>query len=427
MLCETLYARFTGSSVSRVLAAMATCAAAVCALGLLSSPASAQWTSWGGPRADFSADCSGLKTEWPESGPKKLWSRALGEGYSAVLVDGDRLYTMYRGESKERVVCLDAKSGETRWEHAYDSDPAPGHVSEFGDGPRATPLISGDRIYTIGVSGSMHCLDKNSGKVHWSKELWKDLGGTVLNHGYSSSPIEYKDTVIVLVGGNGHGIVAFKKEDGAVAWQGTDFDNSFSTPRIYKLRGEDQLITFMAREVAGVDPSSGRLLWSFPHENQWRQNISMPVLIEDVLFISSPEAGARGLKLSRKGEGFDVEEVWSNRKVQFYHVTTVEAGGFVYGCSGGQAPHFMMGVNHKTGELAWRERGFSKANTILADGWLLILDEDGNLALATARPDGLTVHAKVDVVEGVAWTVPTLVGKTLYVRDKKSVSAYDMG
>ncbi len=393
----------------------------------VSATARAQWTSWGGPNRDFTAASSGLRTEWPAEGPKKVWSRPLGEGYSSILADGDRLYTMYRGEKKERVVCLDAKTGETKWEHAYESDAAPGHVMEFGDGPRSTPLIAGDRIFTIGVSGKMYCLDKTTGKVFWSHDLWKDFGGTVLNHGYSSSPMEYKDHVIALVGGEGHAIVAFRKDDGSVAWKGLDFANSYSTPRIHKVGGEDQLITFMAAEAIGVNPATGELQWRFPHENQWKQNVSMPTLIGDMLFISSPEAGAKGLRLVKTGSSFEAQEVWSNRKVQFYHVTTVLNDGFVYGSSGAQAPNFMMGVNLKSGELAWRERGFAKANCLWADGRLIILDEDGNLALATAKPDGLKVLSKFDAVEGVAWTVPTLVGKTLYVRDKKTLTAYDLG
>ncbi|MEK6675251.1 MAG: PQQ-binding-like beta-propeller repeat protein [Planctomycetota bacterium] len=387
----------------------------------------AQWTQWGGPHADFITDSKGLAQEWSSDGPKKLWSRSLGEGYSAILVDDGNLYTMYRGDSKERVVCLNSKSGETVWEHGYDSAPRPGHVMEFGDGPRATPLIVGDRLYTIGVAGQMHCFDKKTGKPIWSHDLWTEFDGNVLNHGYSSSPFAYKDTVIVLVGGKDQSIVAFKQTDGSVAWKNQSFANSYATPRILKILGEDQLVTFMATEVIGVDPNNGELKWSFPHENTWKQNISAPILIDDILFISSPDAGAKGLKLAKEGGKFTVTEKWSSRKVQFYHVTTVQRGEYVYGSTGTQSPAFMMGINAKTGELKWRERGFSKANCLWADGRLVILDEDGNLALATAKPEGLTVHSKAKVAESVSWTVPTLVGKTLYLRDKKTITALDLG
>jgi outer membrane protein assembly factor BamB len=393
----------------------------------LGEPSPESWTQWGGPNQDFRAPSAGLADSWPEEGPKKLWSRDLGEGYSAILVEDGRLYTMYRDEDKEVVIALDAGDGETIWEHRYDHAPAEGHITQYGKGPRSTPLIDGDRIYTIGVAGKMHCLNKKDGKVLWSHELWGDeFGGSFLNHGYSSSPVAYKDTVLALVGGEGHGIVAFNKKDGSVAWQALDYTNSYSTPRIYDVGGQDQLIVFMAEALIGVDPSNGELAWEYPHQNQWGQNINMPVMVDGHLFMSSLEAGAKGLKLTRNGAKTEVEDVWTSRKIQFYHVTSVREGDYVYGSTGGQV-HFMSAVNVKTGEIAWRKRGFAKANVVYADGRLIILDEDGKLALTTATPEDLTVHSEVSLLDKVAWTVPTIVGKTMFVRDKTNILALDLG
>jgi len=197
-------------------------------------PADPGWTQWGGPNQDFRAPSAGLAAKWPEAGPKPLWKRALGDGYSAILFDEGRLYTMYRDGGDEIVVCLNAANGETVWERRYADAPKEGHVHQFGDGPRSTPLVDGDRVYSIGVAGKMHCLNKKDGTVVWSHDLWGDeFKGTYLNHGYASSPIAYKDTVIVLVGGEGHSIVAFNKKDGSVAWKALDYKNSYSTPRIF--------------------------------------------------------------------------------------------------------------------------------------------------------------------------------------------------
>lgn len=397
--------------------------------GVIAPPASAQWKQWGGPNQDFVANSKGLASAWSEGGPRKLWSRELGEGYSAVLADEGKLYTMYRGDDKEVVICMDAATGKTIWEYKYESAPHEGHVKEFGSGPRSTPLISGDRLYTIGVAGKMHCLNKSDGKVHWSKELWNDMKGSFLNHGYASSPIGYKDTVIVLVGGEDQSIVAFNKTSGDIAWKNQSFGNSYSTPKIIKVDGEDQLVTFLATEIVGVDPNNGDLKWKYGQTNEWKQNICMPVWAPgNMLVFSSPDAGARGLKLTRHGDKTDIEEVWSTRKIQFYHVTAVGIGDYVYGSTGmGQGPAFMAAIDARTGKVAWRERGFAKATCVLADGKLVILDEDGQLALATATPEGLTVHAKAPVLEKVAWTVPTIVDHTLFVRDKKTIMALDLG
>jgi outer membrane protein assembly factor BamB len=386
------------------------------------------WTQWGGDRQDFKADSKGLADSWPEDGPKKLWSRDLGEGYSAIVVEGDSLYTMYRADDKEIVVRLNAKTGETVWEHGYDHSPAEGHVHQFGDGPRSTPLVVGDRLFTVGVAGKMHALDKKKGKVLWTQELWSDLGGTVLQHGYASSPIAYGKNVIVLVGAEEKSIVAFDQKDGKVTWATESFQNSYSTPKIMEIDGKVQLVTFMAHELVGLDPGTGELLWRYEFANQFEQNINMPVLADNgVLFVSSPQVGARGVKVSGTGDETEIEEVWSTRKIQFYHAATVQVGDYVYGSTGTMAPAFMAAINVKTGEIPWRKRGFAKANSVWADGKLYVLDEDGVLYLTKPGPEDLTVLAQVQLLDKVAWTVPTIVGKTMYVRDKKKIMALDLG
>ncbi len=302
-------------------------------------------------------------------------------------------------------------------------------MDQFGKGPRATPLIVGDRLYTIGVSGKMLCLDKNDGKVQWSHYLWKEFDGNVLNHGYASSPIVYKDTIIVLVGGEGASIVAFNKDDGKVVWKNQSFKNSYSTPKIINVDGEDQLITYMATEAIGVDPDDGSLKWQYHHENQWGQNVCQPIWNEEhkILFFSNSGAGSRGLRLTRNGDKTDIEEIWSTRKIQFYHVNSIAVGDYVYGSTGTQAPHFFAAINVATGKIAWRKRGFAKATCVHADGKFIILDEDGQLGLATATPEEFVVHSKVSLLGKVSWTVPTVVGKNLYVRDKTTIRAFDLG
>lgn len=388
------------------------------------------WTQWGGKNQAFKADSKGLAPSWGENGPAELWSRDLGEGYSAILYEDGKLYTQYRADEKESVTSLDAATGKTLWTHTYLSSPAEGHVDQFGRGPRSTPLIVGDTIYTIGVSGIMHALHKKTGEPKWQHDLWKDFEGTFLNHGYSSSPIHYDGKIIVLVGGEGHAIVALDPKDGSVQWKSGDFANSYSTPKVIEVGGKPLLVTFMAAELVGLDPDTGEVHWTVPHQNQWGQNINQPVLVDGAhLFFSAPQAGAKGLEITRGEDGkTSVKETWSTRKIQFYHVTSVLEDGHVYGSTGTGAPSFMASVNVKTGEINWRKRGFAKANVVQADGKLIILDEDGVLYLTTATPEDLKVHSETTLFEdGRAWTVPTVVGKTLYVRDSHRVVALNLG
>jgi len=391
--------------------------------------ANAAWHQWGGPDQNFRAPAAGIASIWPEGGPRKLWSRPLGDGYSAILVDGGRLYTMYRAGDKEVVVCLDAKTGETVWEHRYEHAPWSRGQSGYGVGPRSTPLIAGELLFTIGVAGKMHALNKNDGKVIWSHTLWDgEFEGNHLSHGYSSSPVAYKDTVIVTVGGEDVALVAFDQQSGRLKWKGLSFRNSFSSPRIVEVLGEQQLVVFMKGELIGVDPNNGEQRWRYPHANQWGHNITMPeVTGGDTIFLSSPQIGARGLRLAREGEEIEIEEVWASRRIQFYQGSSVLIGDWVYGSTGMMTPAFMTAVNIRTGEIGWRERGFAKANCVEADGKLVILDEDGMLYLATATPEELVVHSRTQLLDEVAWTVPSIVGNIMYVRDNVRILAVDLG
>lgn len=246
------------------------------------------WPQWGGPHRNFKSEAKGLANSWPEKGPKQLWSRDLGEGYSAIVGDGERLYTMYRKSDQEIVIALEAQTGKTVWEHSYAAPLLKDMNIDNGVGPHATPLLVGNYLYTAGVISKLHCFDKRTGKVVWSHELWKEFQGTFVDTGYSCSPIAYKNTIIVTVGGAGRALMAFNQADGTVAWKNQNFNNSPSSPTMINLGGQDQLVAFLAGEVVGVDPNNGELLWSHPHATKWDLNISTPVWGEDnLLFCSS--------------------------------------------------------------------------------------------------------------------------------------------
>ncbi|MEK6644739.1 MAG: PQQ-binding-like beta-propeller repeat protein [Planctomycetota bacterium] len=413
-------------------------AVCACIVGILSSTASAQWTQWGGPNQDFKVEGGSLGNQWPDEGPKTVWQHDIGEGYSAIVVDGETLYTMCRTKEKDKaerrevVVAMSAKDGEMLWEHKYEAPLAKGHVAQFGTGPRGTPLVHGDKVYTVGVSGHMNCLNKKTGKVVWSHDLWKDYEGTFLNHGYSSSPIAYKKTVIVPVGGKGHGLMAFDQKTGEVVWSKHDFGNSYSTPMLIKVDGKDMMVCFMAKEIIGVNPADGELMWTHGHQNEWRQNITLPIWTpgERSLFITSPGDGSENLKLVKDGDGYKVEKLWENKRVGVHHTTAIRVGDCIYlsaGGGGGGGPSFIQALDAKTGEVKWKERGFAKANFLYADGKFIVLDEDGNLGLTECTPEKFNIVTQFPILKKVSWTVPTLVGKTLYIRDQKQILALDMG
>lgn len=394
---------------------------------LISVQAQTDWLQWGGPTRNFMSTSKGLASSWPASGPKQLWSRPLGQGHSSILVSGNTLYTMYSQGEQEVVIALAANTGKTIWEHKYDA-PTAGMNYKEGLGPHSTPLLAGDRLFTVGAIGKFHALDKKTGKVLWSHDLWKEYGGTKMGRGYSCSPLLYKNTIIITLGGQGQTLIAFNPNDGSVVWKNQSLDMSPSSPIIINVDGQDQMVAFMGKQIAGVNPNNGDLLWSHPHVTDWGLNISTPVWGNDnLLFASSAySGGSRVLKLAQTGGKTTVSELWFNNRLRIHHGTAIRLGDYVYGSSGDFGPSFFCAINVKTGEIAFQDRSFPKINSLYADGKLIILDEDGTLVLATVSPAGLNVISKVSLMKNLAWTAPTLAGTKLYVRDRQTIAALDL-
>lgn len=393
-----------------------------------SSPDTA-WPQWGGVRRDFKADAKGLAARWPADGPRKLWKRPLGDGHSSIVSDGAHLYTMYRKGEREFVVVLDSGNGRTIWEHAYDAPILPKMDTTYGFGPHSTPLLTGNFVCSVGMTAKLLCLNRTNGKRVWSHDLWNDFNGSRINVGYSSSPIAYKEMIIVQVGGAGHSLMAFDRRDGRVHWQAQDFRNSSSSPIIINVGGQTQLVAFMHNEVIGLDPDTGALLWRHPVSAEWNFhfNISTPIWSgeDNLLFVSAAYGtGGRVLQLSRATGGETmVRELWQSERTRVHKENAIRLGDVVYASTGHLGPAFFTAIDVKTGRVLWQERGFSHANFLYADGKFIILDEDGTLGLATPTPMGLNVHARVDLLSGTSWTVPTLVGTTLYLRDRRNIMA----
>ena len=390
---------------------------------------SSDWAQWGGPHRNFISETKGLAPSWPATGPRHLWDRKLGEGYSAIAVEAGMLFTMYRKGDNEVAVALDAATGKTLWEYSYAAPFSPEYDMTNGPGPHATPLVSGNLVFTSGATGKLHALDKKSGKDVWSHDLIGEFHGTLRVNGYSCSPIAYKDEIVMMVGGPSSSLVAFNRKDGSVIWKKHDFKNSTSSPIVINVDGQDQLVAFMYGEIVGVDPNNGNLLWSHPHPAEFGLNTSTPVWGPDnLLFMSSGYGGgSRVLKLKRAGDKTTVEELWANNLMRIHFSNAVRIGDVIYGSSGDFGPAPFTAINVKTGNIVWRHRSFPRASVLFADGRFIILDEDGNLILATATAEGLTVTSKVELLKNKSWTVPSLSGTRLYLRDRENILALDLG
>jgi outer membrane protein assembly factor BamB len=388
-------------------------------------------------------DVTGLADSWPEGGPRQIWSRPLGPGHSSILADGGMLFTMYRAgngrarqgpwDAAESVIALDAATGRTIWEHTYASK-----VEDFsyGAGPHSTPLIVGDRLFTIGTHKELFAFDKKSGTILWWHDLVAELDAPsllirpVVKAGSGCSPIAYRDTIICSVGGPGQSVVAFRQSDGGVVWKSGDFLVSEAAPIFISVDGLQQLLFFGGGTVNGLDPATGRVLWSHAHDPGNDLNINTPIFsgTDNILLLSSAyKAGSRALRLWWKDNLSYADELWFNNRVRYMFLNALRLGDYVYGTAGDLGPSFLTALNIKTGEMVWQHRGIGRASMVYADGKAILLEEDGDLVLTKLAPEGVTILSQAKIFDTMSWTAPTLVGTTLYARDREKIVALDVG
>jgi outer membrane protein assembly factor BamB len=388
-----------------------------------------QWTQWGGPHRNFQTEAAGLKDTWPAGGPRVVWKRTLGEGYSSTAVEDGVLYTMYGKPRQEIVIAANAETGQTLWEFPspvnFDSD-----APEMGNGPYATPLIVGDRIFTAGVAGRLQCLEKKTGKLLWTQQLWASHGGSRLMYGYASSPIAFRSTVIVPVGGSGKAVMAFEQADGKVAWSRNDFGNVYSSPVLIDVSGLEQLAVLMDGAMIGLNPHNGDLQWQVPFKADYSIAVSTPLWGPgNLLFVSSEYGGgAKVVELKRNGQQTTATELWSSNRLRLHHGNAMRVGDAIYFSSGGKGSQAILSaVDARSGKIHWQERSIEKATFLWADQKLITLDQDGNLMIAHPSPQAFRISAKAPLLSSLSWTPPVLVGTRLYIRDRRNMMAVDLG
>lgn len=386
------------------------------------------WTQWGGPHRNFHTEAAGLKDVWPAAGPRVVWKRPLGEGYSSPAVENGVLYTMYGKPGEEIVLAAETETGKTLWEQTtpmtFQSD-----AREMGNGPYSTPLIVGDRLFTTGVAGRLQCLEKRTGKIVWTQQLWQDHGGSRMMYGYASSPIAFRESVVVPVGGRGKSVMAFQQADGKVAWAKNDFGNVYSSPLLIDVDGLEQLAVLMDGAVIAVNPHNGDLQWQVPFKADYSIAVATPVWGPgNLLFVSSDyNGGSKVIELQRNGLQTTAKELWASNRLRLHHGNAIRIGDAIYFSNGGKFTQpILSAVNVRTGAILWQERSIDKATFVWADGKLLTLAQDGTLMMAYPSPQGFKITAKAELLKSLAWTPPVLVGTRAYIRDRRTMMAVDL-
>jgi outer membrane protein assembly factor BamB len=379
----------------------------------------ADWPHWLGPNGDGSSPEHGLLTTWPAGGPNVLWKVVGGDGYSSVAVAGGRAITLVQRDGAELVLALDAASGKELWTARV----GPAYKNQYGNGPRSTPSIDGQRVYVTSVTGPVLCLKAASGKEVWRRDLLQEFGAKNLTWGLAASPVVEGNLLLVVPGAKGAGVAALDKRDGKLVWKTGNDKAAYASPVPVTVGGQRQVLFFTAPGLLAVAADSGRELWRVPWQTEFDCNICTPLPIGDRVFVSSGEdVGCALFRLSGQGAP---EVVWESKGkksvMKNYWANTVAHEGYLYGLAGEFSKVIdLRCLELATGKVMWSKTNFGKGAITLADGHLFITTKPGDLVLVRATPEGYQEKARVKVL-GENRTVPTIAGGRLYLRDRESI------
>ena len=377
-----------------------------------------EWPGFRG--ADRSGVVRGVRidSDWSASPPVELWRRRIGPGWSSFAVSGDLVYTQEQRGDDEMVVCYRMSTGEPVWRHR---DGVRFYESNGGPGPRGTPTLHNGRVYALGATGVLNALDARTGAVIWSRNAAADTGIETPPWGFSSSPVVTGDVVIVATAGT---LAGYDISSGAPRWVGPKHEFSYSSPHLVTIDGVDQILLHSAPGVVSVSPSDGKLLW----EHDWEGGaIVQPAVTADgdLLITNMAVSGGLGIRrldVSRGGSGWTAKERWTSNGLKPYFNDYVVHNGHAYGFDG----NILSSVDLADGTRKWKGGRYGAGQLmLLADqDLLLVVTEEGGLALVSATPDKFTEIARAAAIEGKTWNHPVMVGDVLLVRNGEEMAAF---
>jgi outer membrane protein assembly factor BamB len=388
------------------------------------------WPQFLGPNRNGSTTVTNLAARWPKEGPPVRWQRAVGAGFAGPVVAAGRLILFHRLGDKETIECLDAKAGKELWRNDY-----PTHYRDdfgFDEGPRATPAIASDRVYTFGAEGALHCWDFGTGEQRWSVDTKKTFAAPKGFFGMACSPLVEAGAVIVNIGGReGAGIVAFDARTGQVLWKATEDEASYSSPAAASLNGKRVVLVITREALVALRPAAGKILFRY----EWRPPMSAsvsaatPLVVGDEIFISaSYGTGASLLRFKESG----LQKIWStDDALSNHYATSVYRDGFLYGFDGRADPGFqpepnLRCVEWKTGQVRWGERGLGAGTVTLVNQDLLVLTDKGQLLKAPARPAAFQPTDRAQILPFTVRAHPALADGLFYARSKDKLICVDL-
>jgi outer membrane protein assembly factor BamB len=389
---------------------------AVLGLMVFSTPASADWPNFRGPKHDGISADSGFRTQWSEPIPV-VWQRDVGSAYSSFAVVGNRVYTCGTADKKQVLYCLEADTGNVIWENAFE----PAYRDNFGDGTRATPTVHDGRVYILGGHGRLLCVDAETGKEHWSKQFKH-----VPQWGYAGSVLVDGDLAIATAGKDQGTLVAFDRKTGEQRWQCGDDQVGYSTPYPFTFDGKRYIVGFSGKSAIITDAETGKPVWRTDWATDWDVNAAAPIYHDGHLFLTSGyQTGCALYKLQPDGDKLKAEQIWKSKVLMNKFQSCILHEGNLYSSD----QNAIVCADFLTGEERWRVRRLDKGSAkhgtlVLADDHLLMLTEDGRLHIAPASTEGFEPVTTADILSGKCWTVSVLDDGRLFARNMDRVTCF---
>jgi outer membrane protein assembly factor BamB len=379
------------------------------------------WTNFRGPKRDGNYEATPVLTSWPASGLTPIWKQPVGLGFASFSVADGRAFTIEQRRGQEIVAAYDFGTGREVWTQGWNAE----FTESTGDGPRSTPTWDQGRLYALGATGELRCLDANTGAVIWGKNILSDNQARNLPWAMAASPLIVDDKVIVLPGGaNGKSVVAYNKMTGAPVWKVLDDQQAYVSPMLVELAGRRQIIVVSSSRIVGLVPETGALLWSHPWDTSNGINVSQPIIVDkNRFFISSGYGkGAALVEVKGSGQSFTTTTIWENINMKNKFNSSVLYNGYVYGLDEG----ILTCLDVNTGDRKWKGGRYGYGQVIVASGHLIVTSDAGELALVKASPDAYTEVARFTALQGKTWNYPAIADGRLLVRNANEMAAYDI-
>ncbi len=383
---------------------------------------SGDWPGFRGAARDGRLSGVRIVTDWAKSPPRQLWRHRIGPGWSSVAVIGNRAFTQEQRGENEMIVCYDAQSGSEIWNHA---DATRFTEVVAGPGPRATPTFDAGLIYSLGASGHLNCLDAATGKLKWARDITKDADAKLPQWGFASSPLVAEGIVSVFAGGpNGKSVLGYDAATGEPAWHGGEGELSYCSTQLVQIGGISQLLINTDAGLTAFAPKTGEVLWAHSWPTEKVARVVQPALVGngDVVIGAGLGVGTRRIHVSHETDSWPIQELWTTTQIQPYYNDFVVQGDYLYGFNN----NIFMCVGLEDGKVRWKHRGYGNGQVLLLpdQDLLLVLSEEGNVALVDASAKKHNEISGIKAIEGKTWNHPVIAHDTLFVRNGDEIAAY---